>query len=149
MVMSFLGMDQYSGKKATFKAYKMQSNDKRVALSTSTRSTLGTGNVKDAVKLPTDEKLEEWLAANTVDFFNEISLVWGLVVDASDGVPECAIGEGFPPGFEYRWTENVKKAPTRTSGPDYVDKVKIEIIYFRITFSRSLFLPFCAGIDMD
>ena len=44
------------------------------------------------------------LATNTVDFYNEISLIWGIICDVN-GVPVCVKGEGFPPGFEYRWAE--------------------------------------------
>jgi len=32
-------------------------------------------------------------------------------------------GEGFPPGFEYRWTDNASGKTTRVSAPEYVDNV--------------------------
>lgn len=57
-----------------------------------------------------------------VDFFNEISLIWGIVCEL--GIPKCPVGEGFPEGFEYRWADGDKiTTPIRCSGPHYVDYV--------------------------
>ena len=56
--------------------------------------------------LPENEDLNEWLAANIVDFFNEVSLLYGLCSD--DAQKFSKPGEGFPPGFEYRWADGVK-----------------------------------------
>jgi hypothetical protein len=55
-----------------------------------------------------------------VDFFNEVSLIWGIICDVN-GEPQCAVGEGFPPGFEYRWSDG--KEASRCSGPEYINKV--------------------------
>ena len=71
--------------------------------------------------LPENEDENEWLAANTVDFFNEISLLYGLVAD--DALKFKDPGSGFPPGFEYRWMDEVKHKPVRCSSPEYVDYV--------------------------
>lgn len=48
-------------------------NDKRGKLSEYAKATLGSGNMRSAVMLPKGEESNEWLAVNTVDFFNEIS----------------------------------------------------------------------------
>lgn len=57
-----------------------------------------------------------------MDFFNEISLIWGIICDI--GVASVAVGSGFPPGFEYRWSDGSKiKAPVNCSGPQYVEYV--------------------------
>ena len=73
-----------------------------------------------------------------VDFFNEISLLWGMVCEMMGGVPVCAIGEGFPPGFEYSWADGAKvKKPVACSGPQYIDYVMTwveEIINSDATF---------------
>lgn len=62
------------------------------------------------------------IVANTaVDFFNEISLIWGIVCEL--GIPKCPEGEGFPQGFEYRWADEKMTSPIRCSGPHYVDYV--------------------------
>jgi MOB kinase activator 1 len=88
-------------------------NSKRNTLSAYTKRTLGTGNLRSAVTLPENEDLNEWLAANIVDFFNEVSLLYGLCAD--DAQKFNKPGEGFPPGFEYRWADGVKI--TKPVGP--------------------------------
>jgi Mob1/phocein family len=61
-------------------------------------------------------------ATSAVDFFNEISLIWGIVCEL--GIPRCPVGDGFPQGFEYRWADGEKvTVPIRCSGPQYVDYV--------------------------
>lgn len=42
---------------------------------TSSTARLGSGNLRLAVVLPEGEDLNEWLAVNTVDFFNQINMV--------------------------------------------------------------------------
>jgi hypothetical protein len=57
-----------------------------------------------------------------VDFFNEVSLLYGIVLE--EEMPTVGPGEGFPPGFEYLWADGVKvRTPLRCSGPEYVDYV--------------------------
>jgi MOB kinase activator 1 len=80
------------------------------------------GNMRAAVALPIGEDMHEWLASNSVDFFNEISLIWGIVNES--GVIAQGPGEGFPPGFEYLWADGVTvKTPIRCSAPQYIDYV--------------------------
>ena len=75
---------------------------------------MGSGNLRAAVVLPPGEDVNEWLAANLVDFFNEISLLFGLCADAATAFTQP--GDGFPPGFEYRWqTPGTKDASARAS----------------------------------
>ena len=96
------------GKTGTLKPTKKHATLKRNTLSALTKRTLGGGNLVQAVKLPPDEEKNDWLAANTVDFFNEISLLYGLVVNSATQ-KYTKEGEGFPPGFEYRWSQPGKK----------------------------------------
>ena len=42
-------------------------------------ATLGQGNIREAVKLPPGEDMNEWLAVNTVDFYNAISVLHGTL----------------------------------------------------------------------
>ncbi|CAK9008401.1 MOB kinase activator 1B (Mob1 homolog 1A) (Mps one binder kinase activator-like 1A) [Durusdinium trenchii] len=110
------------GENKTLKPVKSHGTLKRSTLSKLTKRTLGSGNLRAAVALPANEDVDEWMAANTVDFFNEISLLYGLVVDeAKEQFTQP--GEGFPPGFEYRWGESNSKKPLRVSSPEYVDYV--------------------------
>ena len=79
-----------------------------------------------AVQLPPSENREEWLAVNVVDFFNEVSLLYGIVDDDKERFTKP--GEGFPAGFEYLWVPDVPKGsrkptPQKCSAPQYVDHV--------------------------
>ncbi|TRY84946.1 hypothetical protein DNTS_019024 [Danionella cerebrum] len=62
-------------------------------------ATLGSGNLRMAVMLPDGEDLNEWVAVNTVDFFNQINML-----------------------YEYHWADgtNIKK-PIKCSAPKYID----------------------------
>jgi MOB kinase activator 1 len=42
-------------------------------------ATLGSGNVLEAVCLPPGEDLHEWVAVNTVDFYNAISVFYSTL----------------------------------------------------------------------
>ena len=54
---------------------------KRYELHKYAQATLGAGNLRDAVTLPEGEDVSEWLAVNTVDFFNEINLLYGIIAE--------------------------------------------------------------------
>ena len=101
------------------------------------------GNMREVVRLPLGEDSNEWLAANStlihlvnfvhmnnlflyfflaVDFFNEISLIWGIVSESN--LPALGPGQGFPPGYEYRWADGVKiRTAIRCSAVQYVEYV--------------------------
>ncbi|XP_010124037.1 PREDICTED: MOB kinase activator 1A-like, partial [Chlamydotis macqueenii] len=44
-------------------------------------ATLGSGNLRQAVTLPDGEDLNEWIAVNTVDFFNQINMLYGTITE--------------------------------------------------------------------
>ena len=48
-------------------------------------ATLGSGNIREAVQLPPGEDLNEWLAVNTVDFYNAISVLFGTLEEFCTG----------------------------------------------------------------
>jgi MOB kinase activator 1 len=55
-----------------------------------------------------------------VDFYNEVSLIWGILGDI--GIEPVAVGVGFPEGFHYRWSDGSRfKSPQACSGPQYVE----------------------------
>jgi hypothetical protein len=56
-----------------------------------------------------------------VDFFNEIRLIWDIIVEIGAG--NYASGKGFPQGFEYRWAETKSATPKSCSGPEYIEYV--------------------------
>jgi MOB kinase activator 1 len=43
--------------------------------------TLGSGNMQLAVELPAGEDLNEWLAVNTIEFYNEINVLYGILTE--------------------------------------------------------------------
>ncbi|XP_033111323.1 MOB kinase activator 1A-like isoform X1 [Anneissia japonica] len=59
--------------------------------------TLGSGNLRQAVALPEGEELNEWVAVNTVDFFNQINMLYGTITEFC--TPEkCPIMSAGPKG---------------------------------------------------
>mmetsp|Transcript_31683 Transcript_31683/g.77257 ORF Transcript_31683/g.77257 Transcript_31683/m.77257 type:complete len:238 (+) Transcript_31683:109-822(+) len=83
------------------------------------QASLGTGTMKGAVVLPKGEELNEWLAVNTVDFFNEISLLYGSIAEycTSQTCPVMNAGDK-----KYAWKDGVKiLKPIECCAPDYVD----------------------------
>jgi len=105
----------------TFKPVKSHpKNGKRHKLSEYAKATLGSGNMRSAVVLPKGEDLNEWLAVNTVDFFNEISLLYGTITEFC--TPSTCVVMSAGPKYEYLWADGVKvKKPIKVSAPEYVD----------------------------
>jgi MOB kinase activator 1 len=76
--------------------------------------------MRSAVVLPKGEDLNEWLAVNTVDFFNEISLLYGTITEFC--TPSTCAVMSAGPQYEYLWADGVKvKKPIKVSAPEYVD----------------------------
>jgi len=111
----------FSPKNKTFKPLKAHAKDgKRQKLSDYAKATLGSGNMRSAVVLPKGEDVNEWLAVNTVDFFNEISLLYGTITEfcTASTCPVMSAGSQY----EYHWADGVKvKKPIKVSAPEYVD----------------------------
>ncbi|KAK5777385.1 hypothetical protein PVK06_045352 [Gossypium arboreum] len=83
-------------------------------------ATLGSGNLREAVRLPPGEDLNEWLAVNTVDFFNQVNLLYGTLTEfcTPENCPTMTAG----PKYEYRWADGVQiKKPIEVSAPKYVE----------------------------
>ncbi|ODH39749.1 hypothetical protein ACO22_01795 [Paracoccidioides brasiliensis] len=83
-------------------------------------ATLGSGSLRKAVKLPEGEDLNEWLAVNVVDFYNQINLLYGSITEfcSPQSCPEMKATDEF----EYLWqdSENYKR-PTKMPAPQYVE----------------------------
>lgn len=83
-------------------------------------ATLGSGNLRNAVMLPEGEDLNEWVAVNTVDFFNQINMLYGTITDhcSNEACPVMSAG----PKFEYLWADGASvKKPIKCSAPKYID----------------------------
>ncbi|KAJ1548663.1 hypothetical protein HK405_000925 [Cladochytrium tenue] len=84
-------------------------------------ATMGSGNMRDAVKLPDGStSKEEWLAVNTVDFFNQINFLQGCVSDycTNDSCPSMRAG----PRYEYLWADGKTVVkPIKCTAPEYTE----------------------------
>lgn len=70
-----------------------------------------------AVKCPEEEDLNDFYAANLVDFFNDLVLLYDIVAEKSSDLRSKA----FPPGYEYRWQNGDKLVTVKAC--EYVDFV--------------------------
>ncbi|KAL0308427.1 UNVERIFIED_CONTAM: MOB kinase activator-like 1A [Sesamum radiatum] len=117
--MSLFGLGSRSQK--TFRPKKgSPSGSKGVQLKKHIDATLGTGNLREAVKLPIGEDLNEWLAVNTVDFFNQVNILYATLTEfcTPSTCPTMTAG----PEYEYRWADGVTiKKPLVVSAPQYVE----------------------------
>mmetsp|Transcript_49342 Transcript_49342/g.124060 ORF Transcript_49342/g.124060 Transcript_49342/m.124060 type:complete len:217 (-) Transcript_49342:209-859(-) len=114
-------MFSFFDKNKTFRAKKtIQKGTKQYEMHKHAKATLGSGNLKAAVALPPKEDVNEWLAVNTVDFFNQINLLYGSITEfcSKDTCPVMSAGSKY----EYHWADGVRyKKPVRVSAPEYVD----------------------------
>lgn len=105
---------------ATFQLKKSQADTRRFLLHQHAQATLGAGRLLDAVKLPPGEDLYDWLAVNVTDFFNEVSLLYGVLADVCTST--CCPTMNAGPRYEYKWADGVRiKKPIRCSAPKYID----------------------------
>ncbi|VAI53522.1 unnamed protein product [Triticum turgidum subsp. durum] len=83
-------------------------------------ATIGSGNLREVVRLPVGEDLNEWLAVNTVDFFNQVNILYGTLMEFCTPATCPTMSAG--PKYEYRWADGVKiKRPIEVSAPKYVE----------------------------
>ena len=82
--------------------------------------TLGSGNIAAAVVLPAGEDLEEWLAVNTIEVYNEINLLYGVLAEFCT-VETCPLMSAGPK-YEYLWADGANvKTPLKVSASEYID----------------------------
>ncbi|KAL6593695.1 hypothetical protein ACP70R_048596 [Stipagrostis hirtigluma subsp. patula] len=117
--MSFFGRG--SRNQRTFRPKKSApSGNKGMQLKRHIDATLGSGNLREAVRLPIGEDLNEWLAVNTVDFFNQVNILYGTLMEFCTPATCPTMSAG--PRYEYRWADGVKiKRPIEVSAPKYVE----------------------------
>lgn len=72
------------------------------------------------VVLPPGEDLSEWLAMNTVDFYNAVNLLYNTLTEFC--TPSTCPTMSAGPKYEYRWADGVKvKKPIECSAPEYIE----------------------------
>mmetsp|Transcript_20378 Transcript_20378/g.51448 ORF Transcript_20378/g.51448 Transcript_20378/m.51448 type:complete len:224 (-) Transcript_20378:107-778(-) len=83
------------------------------------KATLGAGDLQGAVMLPEGEDKNEWLAVCTLDFFNQINLLYGAITEFCTNETCSCMTAG--PQYEYHWADGVTvKTPIKCSAPEYV-----------------------------
>lgn len=110
-----------SAKNRTFKPKRnIPEGSKQSELLARANATLGSGNLKQAVTLPEGEDLNEWIAVNIVDFFNQISMLYGTLTEYC--TPERCPIMSAGPKYEYYWADgNSVKKPIKCSAAQYID----------------------------
>lgn len=98
----------------------IQKSSKVYGLKQIASDTLRIGDMSMAVELPKGENLNEWFAVKTIDFFNEISLLFGCLTEfcTKKNCPTMSAG----PRFEYLWADgNSMTKPMKVSASEYID----------------------------
>lgn len=77
-------------------------------------------SLRDAVKLPLDgsSSRNEWLAFNTIDFFNQISFLFAVVADSCVSASCPCMSAG--PRFEFLWAVKPGEKPERLPARLYI-----------------------------
>eukprot|EP01129_Flabellula_baltica_P013509 TRINITY_DN6280_c0_g1_i1.p1 TRINITY_DN6280_c0_g1~~TRINITY_DN6280_c0_g1_i1.p1 ORF type:complete len:183 (-),score=24.60 TRINITY_DN6280_c0_g1_i1:39-587(-) len=70
-------------------------------------------------QLPQDEDQEEWLAVNTIDFYNQINMLYGLLTHSCTNAVCPVMNAG--PRYEFRWVDSKVKKTQNVSAPEYVE----------------------------
>ena len=85
------------------------------------RASLKAGiDLQEAVILPPNEQLDDWLSVHVVDFYNRISLIYASVLRFCTE-QSCPIMSGGS-RFEYLWADNDQyKEPTSLPAPKYME----------------------------
>jgi len=101
---------------------------KRYSMYKQSDATLGENiNVKELVKLPLGEPLDDFLATGLVDFYNRIKIMYSTVVDTSSIYKTGGCTEELCPKmsggqkYEYFWQDGRRyKKATAMTAPDYI-----------------------------
>jgi len=76
-------------------------------------------DLRQAVICPPDYDLNEWLAVNMVDFFNQINLIYGNVSEFCTKATCPVMNAGAK--YDYHWADGVTfKKPIKCPAPEYV-----------------------------
>ncbi|GAB1605142.1 MOB kinase activator 3B-like isoform X1 [Argonauta hians] len=76
-------------------------------------------DLKEVVRLPPNEDINDWIAVHVVDFFNRINLLYGTICEHCTE-KTCPTMSGGPK-YEYHWCDGVNyKKPTALPAPVYI-----------------------------
>lgn len=99
---------------------KFESGTLKFNLHKQANASLNSGiDLKEVVKLPPGEDLNDWVAVHVVDFFNRINLLYGTICEYCTE-QTCPTMSGGPK-YEYHWCDGVHyKRPTALPAPQYI-----------------------------
>ena len=84
----------------------------------STKSIFNDVDLKLVVQLPQGEDRKEWVASHTLDFYNQVHMMYGTLINFC--TPETCEIMNAGPKVEYYWADgNVVKKPVRLCAQDY------------------------------
>jgi len=120
MAQNFLDFFNANKQKTFRPKKKFLSGTLRYHLHKHAQETLHSGiDIKQAVKLPPNETFEDWLAVHTVEFFNRINLLYGVISDSCTTFSCPTMSGGSR--YEYLWQDAEKyKKPTRLPAKEYM-----------------------------
>ncbi|KAJ8686291.1 hypothetical protein QAD02_022085 [Eretmocerus hayati] len=119
--MALSGFVEFFQKGKTFRPRKkFPQGTLRYSLHKQAQASLNSGlNLRSAVKLPTGEDLNDWIAVHVVDFFNRINLIYGTICEYCDSTSCPTMSGGAR--FEYLWADGDKyKKPIALPAPQYI-----------------------------
>jgi len=95
----------------------------RQTLRATLKATLGGGDdLKSVVLVPEGEDVNEWIAVNTLQFYNAASMIYGTCAEFCTEESCKTMSAG--PKYEYLWKDGDKyKKPTRVPAPVYIDNL--------------------------
>ncbi|BHF72589.1 MOB kinase activator 3A [Sparganum proliferum] len=144
--MAFAGFKDIFVKQKTFRPKKKFPPETiRYHLHKQAEASLSAGvDLREAVKKPADEELNDWIAVHVVDFYNRINLIYGTICDrcTAETCPRMTGGKKF----EYHWRDNNRyRKPTPVSAPEYIGLLMDwidEQINDPVLFPTSMDVPF-------
>jgi len=125
----FLKRDYQNTLEFKFKKQKKKIlvGSRQYTLKQSLKASLGNGQlIKESVKLPPGEDLNEWIAMNTIELYNTMNLCYGIVSEfcTESSCPEMTAG----PKVTYRWPDPKRKEkPLSLPAPEYIERLVVWI----------------------
>ncbi|CAB3409088.1 unnamed protein product [Caenorhabditis bovis] len=80
-------------------------------------TTLGSGNLRDALRLPAGEDKNEWLAVNIIDLINQVRMIFGVICESECTDAKCP--QMNVKGKVFNWSNN--GTILNVSAPQYID----------------------------
>jgi len=81
--------------------------------------------IRESVKLPPGEDLNEWIAMNTIELYNTMNLCYGIIGEfcTESSCPQMTAGK-----VTYYWADSKKKEkPVSLPAPEYVEHLVVWI----------------------